>query len=269
MACYGRPYQHVHYYEIDNHVRRMSLPLNKNQYYFTYYDIPKELPFTFRDYKESKPRTYFNSLKEAIHRGCEVQVLMGDARLRMDLPYQNFHALDAKGEPLEFSPVPPGGPRNFYHMMVVDAFSSDAIPVHLITKQALQMYFEHLTEEGILCVHTSNRYVDLPLVVAAVANDLGYAYLRGHDTAPLRELYKKKTLKAPIKELGRFTSEWVMVAKKPEYLSKLVDPPQYTEEMRAADMDPDNPRNSYWSSPTPNRKYLWTDDHSNLWNVIR
>ncbi len=43
------------------------------------------------------------------------------------------------------------------------------------------MYFEHLTEDGILCVHTSNRYVDLPLVVAAVANDLGYAFCTGHD----------------------------------------------------------------------------------------
>jgi hypothetical protein len=280
MACYGRPYQHVHYYEIDNHVRRMSLPLSKNQYYFTYYNrgktgdngvpgLPEELPFTFKDYQGSKPRTYFNSLKDAILRGSEVQVLMGDARLRMDLPYQNFHAKDAKGEPLEFSPVPPGGPRNFYHMMVVDAFSSDAIPVHLITKQAIQMYFEHLTEEGILCVHTSNRYVDLPLVVAAVANDLGYAYLRGHDSTPLRDSSKKRGVKAPTKELGRFTSEWVMVAKKAEYLSRLVDPPGYAEELRGAEMDPDDRRNFYWSSPTSFRKYLWTDDHSNLWNVIR
>jgi hypothetical protein len=269
MACYGRPYQHVHYYEIDNHVRRMSLPLAKNQYYFPYYELPKELPFTYKDYREGKPRTYFNSLKDAIHRGCEVQVLMGDARLRMNLPYQNFHARDAKGEPLEFADKPPGGPRDFYHMMVVDAFSSDAIPVHLITKEAIQMYFEHLTEKGILCVHTSNRYVELPLVVAAVANDLGYAYRRGHDTAPLREAAKKRGMKAPVKELGRFTSEWVMVAKKAEYLDGLVDPPNYASELRDFEMDPDNPRNFYWSNPTSNRKYLWTDDHSNLWNVIR
>ena len=38
MASYGRPYQHVHYYEIDNHVRRLSLPLSKNEYYFSYYN---------------------------------------------------------------------------------------------------------------------------------------------------------------------------------------------------------------------------------------
>ena len=61
-----------------------------------------------------------------------------------------------------------GGPDNFYHMMVVDAFSSDAIPAHLITKEAIEMYFTKLSEKGILCVHTSNRFVNLPKVVAAV-----------------------------------------------------------------------------------------------------
>ncbi len=302
MASYGRPYQHVHYYEIDNHVRRLSLPLSKGEYYFTSATLPTEMPFTYKDYRENKkPRTYFNSLKEAIHRGCEVEVLMGDARLRMDLPYKNFHQDN----------VISGGPENFYHMMVVDAFSSDAIPVHLITKQALEMYFKHLTEDGILCIHTSNRYVDLPLVVAAVASNLhltvvttkdgrtltgmiversgkdfpgpgefslqtaagriglkndevqeigespeSFAYQRGHDNAP-------------GKELGRFTSEWVMVAKKSEYLSGLRAPPNFDEQLREAKMNPDDPRNAYWSTPVSNRKYLWTDDHSNLINVLR
>ena len=41
-----------------------------------------------------------------------------------------------------------------YHMMVVDAFSSDAIPAHLITREAIEMYFKHLAKEGILCMHT-------------------------------------------------------------------------------------------------------------------
>lgn len=259
MASYGRPYQHVHFYEIDNHVRRLSLPLGKNQYYFSYPTLPAEVPFTLKDYRggDSRPRTYFNSLKDAISRGCEVQVFMGDARLRMHLPYKGFHEKDDKGTPLDLGPLPPGGPRSFYHMMVVDAFSSDAIPAHLITREAIQMYFEHLTEEGILCVHTSNRYVDLPLVVAAVAEDLGYAYSRGHDEAPQAQL-------------GRFTSEWVMVARKREYLSNVLkDPPKYREQLAAKNRDPDRPENLYWSRPTPNRKFLWTDDHYNLWNVIK
>jgi hypothetical protein len=252
MAAYGRPYQHVHYYEIDNHVRRLSLPLGKNDYYFTYYNIPEEAPFIAKSYEGAiKPRTYFNCLKDATHRGCEVEVLMGDARLRMDLPYKNFHEDHDMG----------GGPRNFYHMMVVDAFSSDAIPVHLITKEAFEMYFKHLTEKGILCVHTSNRYVKLPLVVAAVANDLGYAYRVGHDMHD-----EKKTKR---KQLGRFTSEWVMVAKKAEYLDSLGEPPDYDKDLQDNGQNPELAENAYWTTPVPNRKYLWTDDHSNLWNVLR
>ena len=256
MASYGRPFQHVHYYEIDNHVRRLSLPLDKKfKYYFSKATLPDDdLPFTREAYRGSKkPKTYFTYLKDAIRRGCEVQVLMGDARLRMDLPYKNHHVDPELG----------GGPENFYQMMVVDAFSSDAIPVHLITRQATEMYFKHLTEDGILCFHTSNRYVNLPLVVAAVASDLGYSYLRGHDQAPGKEV---------AGELGHYTSEWVMVAKKPEYLRHLSAPRNYETLLQQAKQK--EPRKfdvtePYWTTPVSSRKYMWTDDHSNLINVIK
>jgi hypothetical protein len=228
MASYGRPFQHVHYYEIDNQIRRLSLP-------------------------ERGDTAYFNYLQEAKKRGCEVQVLMGDARLRMALPYLNHYAKDKQtGE--EIGELRGGGPENFYHMMVVDAFSSDAIPAHLITKEGIRMYFDHLVEEGILCVHTSNRYVDLPRVVAAVTADLGFACLRGHDNAPFHKT-------------GHFTSEWVMVARKAEYLGRLkeLEPAGYEEAVRktSSQFEP------YWTIPTPNSRYLWTDDYYNLMSVVR
>src|SRR5439155_15246736 len=105
MASYGRPFQHVHFYEIDNHVRRLSLPL--------------------------RGQRYFNYLQGAIDRGAYVQVLMGDARLRMAFPYETYNE-----EQERYGKGKGGGPENFYHMMVVDAFSSDAIPVHLLTREA-------------------------------------------------------------------------------------------------------------------------------------
>src|SRR5205823_4486988 len=82
------------------------------------------------------------------------------------LPYGNFaeYMRDEKAYMATHNNEPPGGPQRFYHMMVVDAFSSDAIPAHLITKEAIKMYFDHLAEKGILCVHTSNRHVSLPKV---------------------------------------------------------------------------------------------------------
>jgi hypothetical protein len=270
MAAYGRPFQHVHYYEIDNHIRRLSLP--RDQYYH-YYDDPKP------------GKRYFTYLDGAIQRGCEVQVLMGDARLRMALPYGNFaeYMRDEKAYLAAHNNEPPGGPQRFYHMMVVDAFSSDAIPAHLITKEAIRMYFDHLAEKGILCVHTSNRHVSQPKVVAAVTEALnkeltkeekeaGYSYacIRGHDSAPDSDLNRDDPA-AVRQSLGHFTSEWVMVARKKEYLRRIEEmvPRDYMEKLRAwanknrAKVEP------YWSSLNPQSRYLWTDDYYSLWQVLR
>ena len=75
-----------------------------------------------------------------------------------------------------------GAPDGFYQIIVVDAFSSNAIPAHLLTKEAMQLYFRKLAPEGIVCIHTSNRFVNLPKVVAAVADELGFAHVtRGSD----------------------------------------------------------------------------------------
>ena len=110
-------------------------------------------------------------------------------------------------------------------MMVVDAFSSDAIPAHLLTKEAFEMYFKHLTQDGILCVHTSNRHVDLPLVVADVADSLGLVCKRGHFEPADGNAVRP----------GATSSEWVMVARKAPkdkggdfgYLAHLKPPADY------------------------------------------
>jgi hypothetical protein len=139
----------------------------------------------------------------------------------------------------------------FYHMMVVDAFSSDAIPAHLLTKEAFQMYFKRLTQEGILCVHTSNRHLDLPLVVADIAENLGYVCKRGH-------------FEPAAADRGATSSEWVMVARKAPrdkggdfgYLQQL-------EARRGG-------RGTTWNVPqVHDGRYLWTDDYYNLLFVLK
>jgi hypothetical protein len=238
MAAYGRPYQHVHFYEIDNQIQRLSLRTeSRNILDWGQYD---------KDYPENPRRkVYFNYLERALERGSSVQVLMGDARLRMALPYKN-HYLDQTDRG--------GGPEKFYHMMVVDAFSSDAIPAHLLTKQAFTMYFSKLTEDGILCVHTSNRFVNLPKVVSAVAGELGFSHLRGHDN-------NKDTAN------GHYNSEWVMVARKPAYLADLTGKNQtaFLEKYRKA--QPKTPK--YWEPVSQDARYVWTDDYYNLLSVVR
>ena len=62
-----------------------------------------------------------------------------------------------------------------YNVIVVDAFSGDAIPVHLLTQQALALYRKHLVPDGIIAFHVSNRFIDLEPVVAGIAHDAGLA----------------------------------------------------------------------------------------------
>jgi spermidine synthase len=64
-------------------------------------------------------------------------------------------------------------PPQQFDLLAVDAFSSDSIPVHLLTIEAFQLYFDHLRPDGILAVHISNRYLYLEPVVAAAAQKLG------------------------------------------------------------------------------------------------
>src|SRR5207247_2268461 len=62
-----------------------------------------------------------------------------------------------------------------YDLIVLDAYSSDAIPVHLITREALRVYLDHLAPHGVLAFHLSNRYFELVPVVAGLARDAGVA----------------------------------------------------------------------------------------------
>jgi SAM-dependent methyltransferase len=63
-------------------------------------------------------------------------------------------------------------PQDF-DVLVVDAFSGDAIPVHLLTREAFELYFRHLKPQGVLAIHVSNRFLDLPPVVAGAAQAVG------------------------------------------------------------------------------------------------
>ena len=83
------------------------------------------------------------------HSAADKRILLGDARLTIE-----------KQESQQFD------------VLAVDAFSSDAIPVHLLTREALELYFKHLKPEGILALHISNRYLDLEPVCARGADDL-------------------------------------------------------------------------------------------------
>jgi hypothetical protein len=131
-------------------------------------------------------------------------------------------------------------PDHYYDLIAVDAFSSDAIPVHLITKEAIQLYFQKLSDGGILALHISNRYLDLEPVARDLAGDLDLLCRVENDDSVTDE----------EKEEGKSTSTWVLLARQEEDLGSL-----------AAD--------SRWRPPKqkPGRAE-WTDDFSNILGVF-
>jgi spermidine synthase len=73
-------------------------------------------------------------------------------------------------------------PDQHFDMLVMDAFSGDSVPVHLITREALRTYFRHLRPEGILAINISNSYLDLEPVMERAANAFGKVALVYHFT---------------------------------------------------------------------------------------
>ncbi|MGF1581914.1 MAG: hypothetical protein ACFCD0_21515 [Gemmataceae bacterium] len=247
MASYARPYQHMTFYEIDDKIRRFSLPLPKgNALYFD--------PST----KES----YYNYLRDAIDRGAMVEVMMGDARQSMrpdieaarelqrsgriydkdegelvrkedvEADLDNSKLFLTKDELSEKDQWRAGQLRdgstyatqfreNYYHAIEVDAFSSDAIPVHLITKEAILQYLDKMVPGGVLMVHTSNRHVDLPPPVIDIATSLNprlqyrVVNCRG-ESDPFRSELRRNRPNVASGARGHFQSEYVMLALPPK-----------------------------------------------------
>ena len=127
-------------------------------------------------------------------------------------------------------------PQNF-DVLAIDAFSSDSIPVHLLTVEAFKQYFRHLKPTGVLAVHVSNKYLNLAKVVAGAATALHKPAILIANDGNSRE--------------GVYTSDWVMLANDPN----LFDMPQWI----VSDRDP---------LPTPVPK-PWTDDYSSLAGILK
>lgn len=102
-----------------------------------------------------------------------------------------------------------------YDLLVLDAFSSDAVPVHLLTVEALALSMGRMAPGGVIAIHVSNRYLDLEAVVAAGARELGLVAIAGSD------------LPAPT-DPGRVdASKWVVVARAYSELADLANGPEW------------------------------------------
>ena len=129
-------------------------------------------------------------------------------------------------------------PRGANDLLVVDAFSSDSIPVHLLTREAVQLYLGTVRSEGLIAFHVSNRHLRLAPVVAGIAQSLGLAAAHRFDLVT-----------AEAAERGAATSHWIVVARSPERLRPLL-----AEDWEPLRADPG--------------ERVWTDDFSNVLGAI-
>ena len=149
--------------------------------------------------------------------GNEPEIIIGDGRLRL-----------AEQQDATFD------------ILVLDAFTSDAIPTHLLTREALSLYLQKITHDGIIAFHISNRHIDLAPVLARLAADQGLVGLR-----------IKFVPKPDEKNDGALGSNVVVVARNAEDLQFLK-------------------RNGQWFSlKSVGMGDLWTDNFSNVLGTVK
>ncbi len=172
---------------------------------FTYFEIDPEVLFLARD------SGYFTFLKEA---KANMRYVLGDARLTL-----------AKE------------PDHSYDLIVLDAFSSDAIPTHLLTLEAIQMYERKLAPGGIIAMHISNRYLELAPVVALTCRRANLWAFNQQD-APAMGTDEEKQ--------GKTQSNWLVILRDPGERDNLWKPMYWND----IDIGP--------------RIKAWTDEYVNV-----
>lgn len=148
---------------------------------------------------------------------ADVRVVIGDARLMLERQ-----------------------PDASFRLLVLDAFSSDSIPVHLLTREAMRLYRQKLAADGVMAFHVSNRYLVLHNVVARTAQAEGMVAAYRDDTFVDDELAIQ----------GKTASQWVVVGRS------------------WSDLDPIVRHNPLWERLESPEGPVWSDDFSNLLQVF-
>ena len=174
---------------------------------WTFYELDPAVEAVARD------ASLFTYLRDSP--AAPVEVVIGDARLRL-------------------ADAPAGG----FDLIVLDAFSSDAIPVHLLTREALSLYLEKRAQSGLIAYHISTRHLDLEPVLGALAKE-------GEMVARIR---RDLTITPEEKKAGKQPTVWVVLADREADLGPIADDPRWT--------------------PARAGRSAWTDDRSSLLDVL-
>jgi hypothetical protein len=192
---------------------------------FRYYEIDPAVVHVARD------SGHFTFLDTS---SADVEIVLGDGRLAIATEQAE------------------SGSQNF-DFLILDAFSSDAIPVHLLTTEAFQTYANSLARNGVLAAHVSNRHLDLSRLVARVGLEVGF------------ETLVVGTAAAP--QFKSQVSDWIFLSRNPQRLRQVAKSLQ--ERTKALGLLPRHARMQRLHKSDLENIPLWTDDYSDLLGVLK
>jgi hypothetical protein len=170
---------------------------------FWFYEINPEV-------LEIAQSEYFTFLKDSL---ADVEIKLGDGRLLLKREFEQHGSLN-------------------FDLLVLDAFNSGSIPTHLLTIEAMNLYFDHIEPDGLLAIHISNRFLNLAPIIWQLADTKGISGTTFFDTT-------KDDFISP--------SRWVVLTNNQEFLS--------STEVRNREIDNDI---------YVDNQRLWTDDYTNM-----
>lgn len=160
---------------------------------------------------------------------ADVSVVLGDARVSLERE-----------------------PSQHFNVLVLDAFSGDSIPVHLLTREAFDVYLRHLAPDGIIAVHVSNHYLNLAPVVFRLGEAIGFSrvYVRDYRGDEVAESDPEQAAEDYREAL--YSSDWVLLTRNAEFLAD-------ETVLDAADEPEEKARTAA----------LWTDDRNDLFGILK
>lgn len=193
--------------------------------YFRYYEID---PLVVEIAGASD---YFSFLERSM---ANVDVVIGDARLEIE-----------REQRVE-------GSQEF-DLLILDAFNSDAIPVHLLTLEAFRLYVESLASDGLLAVHISNRHFDLLPLVARAGYEVGLTAVDFRT--------------GPAPGFQSLNAQWIILSSNPQRVQDLAS--LLTERIRLMNLSPTHAQITFPQAGDLEQVSFWTDDYSDLLSALK
>ena len=189
---------------------------------------------------------YFSFLSSARRNGADVDVILGDARIQLDSIRRDISESKIESNPPFITASFDSSAREEssngkYELIIMDAFGSDAIPLHLFTSEAIELYLDLLEEDGLLVFHVSSKFIDFQPVGAGIADRFNLSSAIRFDRPTAEEM----------KGTGRNPSNYIVMSRNKSLIESF-----FTS-------------GTGWKKIDDSFKLSWTDEHANILDAMK